>query len=129
MAHYTRYSPIAVGNGAGSTAGSTLIRGPLLAVAPQIHKAFERGDLTPLDEITVICVGANASTDYGCNLIVASGTTKKGETAQDIIPTFELVIAELISDEVYTTKGPTSDIQAAAITCRATFNIRCCYPE
>jgi len=62
----------------------------------------------------VICVGANASTDYGCNLIVALGTTKKGETAQGIIPTFELVIAELISDEVYTTKGPTSDIQVTA---------------
>ena len=73
MAYYTRYSPIAVGNGAGSTAGSTLIRGPLLAVAPQIHKAFERGHLTPHDEITVVmCVGANASTDYGCNLIVAT---------------------------------------------------------
>ena len=78
----------------------------------KIHESYQRGDLKLLDKITVICVAANVRENYGCNLLLASGTTKKGGTADDMIPVFELVVEYLISDEVYEAKGPTSDFQS-----------------
>ena len=78
----------------------------------EMFEAYQRGELKLLDEITVVCVAANSSENYGCNLLIASGTKKKGESPADIIPAFELVVAELISDDVYTTKGPTSDFES-----------------
>ena len=84
----------------------------------EAFKAYEAGKLKLLDEIDVICIGANSAENYGVNLLLASGTCKKGETHTDIISTLELVIDLAVSDAVYQSQGPTSDFQsdgAAAI--------------
>ena len=78
----------------------------------EAFRAYEAGKLKLLDEIDVICIAANSSQNYGVNLLLASGTTKLGETHQDIISTLELVVELVVSDEVFETQGPTSDFQS-----------------
>lgn len=48
----------------------------------EAFRAYEAGKLKLLDEIDVICIAANSSQNHGVNLLLASGTTKLGETHQ-----------------------------------------------
>jgi hypothetical protein len=83
----------------------------------EAYKAVEAGDLVLLDEIDVIAIAANSSENYGVNLLLASGTAKKGESHADIIASLEMVVELAISDEVWGSQGPTSDFQSDGAAC------------
>ena len=62
------------------------------------------------DELTVMAIGANHTTDYSISLLAAIGTAKKGAKAKDMTPMVELALSKWQTTGAEAARGPIASI-------------------
>ena len=87
-----------------------------------LKSAHDEGHLLLAKELDVFAIGANRETNYGLIITAASGTAKKGETAEPMADAINLHIDIWNSDSrFYDARGPMTTVQSdgAAVMRRA----------
>ena len=87
-----------------------------------LKSAYDEGHLLLAKELDVFAIGANREANYGLIITAASGTAKKGETAEPMADAINLHVGIWNSDSrFYDARGPMTTVQSdgAAVMRRA----------